>query len=297
LIFSERGAKYLNFYGSNPNPGAGIGHQIGNWISGYWYSQNFKLNFVHFPFHNEKWDTFLGLGESEFDLNNLLAKGYSLVRLPLFNEFDTFEIYLQKKIIQSYNNKKVIFVSAQDQGYKDQIGPLENFKIKFKNAKSRENDKLKYDLNKFNIALHIRRGDIVVGQINRHPNLLKRWLDNKYFLNALKQVLSNLKTENKIMIYLFSEGVENDFQEFKQFSNLQYCLDWSDQDCFLHMIMADLLITSKSSFSYNAALLSDGILVCPKEFWHGYPETENWFLCDKNGFFDQIKFKKKLNNF
>jgi hypothetical protein len=48
---------------------------------------------------------------------------------------------------------------------------------------------------------------------------------------------------------------------------------------------ADLLITSKSSFSYKPALLSKGLKVCPKDFWHGYPDTSDWILVDEKGSF------------
>lgn len=54
----------------------------------------------------------------------------------------------------------------------------------------------------------------------------------------------------------------------------------NSQDSFLHMVYADCLITSKSSFSYKPALLNKGIKVCPKDFWHGYPNTKDWLLID-----------------
>ena len=294
--FSDRdkNSNKLNYYTLIPNSGAGIGHQIGNWNAGYWHSKQFNLNFVHSPFSKGNWESFLGFGESESDLNELLVKGYKTVHLPLFNEFNEFEVMMQKIIIRSFYNKKVVFIAKQDQGYKNQIGVMKDLKLKFKNAEARKNDNLNFVKSKFNIAVHIRRGDIVLGQKNRNPNLLKRWLDNLYFVNILCQVLENLKIERKIAIYLFSEGLEDDFPEFNQFPNLQLCLNWSDQDSFLHMVMADLLITSKSSFSYNAALLSDGILVCPKDFWHGYPQTDNWIFCDNNGILDHKKFKNQF---
>ena len=56
-----------------------------------------------------------------------------------------------------------------------------------------------------------------------------------------------------------------------------YCL----RNTFLHFVYADLLITSKSSFSYKAALINRGIKLCPKQFWHKYPKNnKNWVLID-----------------
>ena len=54
-------------------------------------------------------------------------------------------------------------------------------------------------------------------------------------------------------------------------------------DSFLHMVHADLLITSKSSFSYKPALLNRGIKVSPRNFWHGYPDSEDWVMADDEG--------------
>ena len=54
------------------------------------------------------------------------------------------------------------------------------------------------------------------------------------------------------------------------------------------MVYADCLITSKSSFSYKPALLSDGIKISPINFWHGYPKTSDWLLAS-----DEEKFHHK----
>jgi hypothetical protein len=52
------------------------------------------------------------------------------------------------------------------------------------------------------------------------------------------------------------------------------------------MTCADLLITSKSSFSYSPALLSRGVKIVPRDFWHGYPDSKQWILADEAGNFD-----------
>ncbi|MCD7889288.1 MAG: hypothetical protein LUG23_05170 [Oscillospiraceae bacterium] len=102
-------------------------------------------------------------------------------------------------------------------------------------------------------------------------------------MNALKTALKVLKDKENIQIYLFSQGEEKDFSEFSEFVNLHFCLDMSAQDSFLHMVYADALITSKSSFSYKPALLNKGIKFCPADFWHGYPDSEDWVIIDSKG--------------
>ncbi len=271
-----------NFYFSaRPNPGAGIGHQMANWIAGYWFAKQFKIRFAHIPFSSEKWENFLGFGAQEVLVDTLTKEGYKKIRLPLFDENKPEEIELIKKIISSYSGQKIVFVCEQDQFYKNQYGILEDIQNKFYQAESRKNDQLIYDTHHYNIAIHIRRGDIVIGQENKNPNLLMRYQDNDYFYNTLSYTLKEIvKTDKKIVIHLFSQGIEKDFEEFKDFPNVQFCLDMNAQDSFLHMVYADCLITSKSSFSYKPALLNKGIKVCPEDFWHGYPNTLDWVLID-----------------
>jgi len=285
FLFKKQHSKniFINYYSAQPNPGAGIGHQMANWIAGFWYAKQFGLNYAYSNFSNNKWDDFLGFGIGEIKVSDLKKNGYKIVKLPLFDEFNFKEIKIQKKIISSYLNNKVVFISEIDQGYKDQFGVIDTIKHKFYSSPSRKFDYLIYDTNNYNIAIHIRRGDIVIGKQNNESNILLRWQDNNYFLNVLENVLNSINTCKPIHIYIFSQGVESDYKAFLKFSNVNFCLNMNEQSSFLHMVFSDLLITSKSSFSYKPALLNNGIKVCPKEFWHGYPNTNDWIMADESG--------------
>lgn len=220
FLFTSRNFKSEGFcyYTAQPNKGAGIGHQMANWIAGYWFAQQFGLPFAHIPFSNEKWDTFLGFGNGEILVAELLKKGYKKVRLPLFDEFNETEVALNKKIIASYSNRNVIFIAEQDQFYRDQFGVMDDIKKKFYAAAERKNDKLIYSKDFFNIAIHVRRGDIVIGQENQNPNLLMRWQGNDYFEKVLRKTVDYIKTNKPIAIYLFSQGEIKDFPEFNELS-------------------------------------------------------------------------------
>jgi len=282
-----------NFYSAVPNPGAGIGHQMANWIAGYWFAQQFGLQFAHTPFSSKSWEDFLAFGENETSVKELLNNRYKKIRLPLFDEDNISEVTLITNIIASYRDKKVVFIAEQDQFYRDQYGVMEQIKQKFYGAKSRQKDQLIYSKENFNIAIHVRRGDIVIVKETNNPNLAMRWQDNSYFEKVLSSVTSKLKVEKPIAIYLFSQGEQKDFHEFEKFENIHFCLDMNAQDSFLHLVYADLLITSKSSFSYKPALLSKGIKVCPKNFWHSYPTDHQWILVNEDTTFDS----NELNNF
>jgi hypothetical protein len=286
-LFNKK-TKYLKnsaqqYFTAMPNSGAGIGHQMANWISGYWFAKEFGVAFAHSPFSLVKWDAFLGFGENEKTLHQLIKdENYKKVKLPLFDENKPKELRLIQKIIDSYSGKKVVFVCEQDQFYKDQYGVLKEMQQKFYSSTTRKEDKLQYDTNAYNVAIHVRRGDIVAGQ-NKIENHTMRWLTNDYFLNALQNTLDYISTDKKVNIYLFSQGKEADFIEFEKFLNLNYCLDMGAIDSFLHMVMADALITSKSSFSYKPALLNKGLKIVPTNFWHSYPKTKDWIQVSDEG--------------
>lgn len=280
------------YYAARPNPGAGIGHQIANWIAGFWYARQFGLHFAHLPFSTKQWDNFLGFGRCERTVAELKKEGYKTRKLPLFDENNKKEVGLNRKIIQSYAGRKIVFIAEQDQFYKAQYGVMDDLKRKFYSTPSRKNDHLNYSKDHFNIAIHVRRGDIMTDPTN--PNLVMRYLSNDYFEKVLKQVINNIQTSKPIHIYFFSQGISEDYPEFSVFPNLHWCLDMNAQDSFLHFVYADLLITSKSSFSYKPALLNNGIKVCPRNFWHEYPNSSDWVLCENDGFFNIEKLKIAL---
>lgn len=278
------------YYSARPNSGAGIGHQMANWIAGYWYAQRFGLRFAHIPFSSNKWEEFLGFGYGEISAQKLKLKGFKTRLLPLFEDGNQEGFEVNKKIIQSYAGKKVVFIAEQDQFYAQQYGVMDTLKEKFFNAPSRKEDKILYDKENFNIAIHVRRGDILANPNN--SNLAMRYLANDYYFMVLKQVLSAIHSQKPVHIYIFSQGTKNDFPEFAKFENLHWCLDMSAQESFSHMIYADILITSKSSFSYKPALISNGIKICPRNFWHGYPQRNDWILCEDNGIIPEKEINK-----
>ena len=271
------------YFAARPNVGAGIGHQLANWIAGYWFAKQFKLRFAHIPFLNPQWESFFGFYQNEVLFADLLKEGYKVVRIPIFDEHSQEEVLRIKNIMSAYVGQKVVFLAEQDQFYQDQYGLMDVLQEKFYSCKARKTESLIYDRNAFNIAVHVRRGDIVQAPGENNEELSKRFQGNAYFVRAVETALEMLKDKENIHIYLFSQGKEEDYPEFRKFENLHFCLDMGAQESFLHMVYADALITSKSSFSYKPALLNRGVKFSPKNFWHSYPNDPNWILLDEEG--------------
>lgn len=271
------------FFSSVPNVGAGIGHQLANWIAGYWFAKQFKLKFAHIPFSNSTWEEFFGFYQNEVLFSELVKKGYKVVRIPIFDEHNENEIEMIRNIISAYSGKKIVFLSEQDQFYQEQYGVIQDIQKKFYSCKARKNESLIYNKDTFNLAVHVRRGDIVQTPGENNEELSKRFQSNDYFVSALETALDTLKDKKNIHIYLFSQGKKEDYSEFLKFNNLHFCLDMGAKESFLHMVYADALITSKSSFSYKPALLNRGIKFVPKDFWHGYPQNSDWIQLEEDG--------------
>ncbi|MBP3468637.1 MAG: hypothetical protein J6K26_03870 [Lachnospiraceae bacterium] len=263
-----------------PNEGAGIGHQIANFNGGVHYSMLFDIPFAYPGFKNKEWERFLGFGEDAVSIKELKRQGYKTRLLPYFNESEE-SLSLIRKIIASYAGEKVILCVELDQFYQKQYEVIPYIKERFEKASARKEDHLIYQKNRVSMAVHIRRGDIVAGQQSGAEGMTKRWLSLDYFKNIVRQVSEIVG--DRLDIYLFSQGDPAAYRCFEEYGNVIYCFDMPDQDSFLHMVRADILVISKSSFSYKPALLSDGIRICPPDFWHGYPEDEKWVAAEEDG--------------
>ncbi len=275
-----------------PDYGAGIGHQMANWNSGLYFSGLFGLKYAHTPFSSPKWENFFGFGEHEVSADSLIDLAeFKKVRLPRFDSRSEKHIDLIRLIIRSYAGEKVLFQFEINQGYSRQSDTSPILQQKFFQADGRKNDHLIFDKSSFNIALHIRRRMA----IETDEMWKDRGLDNSYFSKVLDRTLATIQTSKKIEIYLFSQGSEADFPEFQKFDNLHFCMDMNPYDSFLHMVYADLLISSKSSFSYKPALISKGLKICPSSFWHTYPSTSDYILATNDGDFntEQLNLKSK----
>ena len=268
-----------NFMSINVNPGARIGHQIANYNASIWHSIKFNLNHAHTPFPNKNWEKLLGFDFNSISLDKLLKLKYKKILLPIFNEKKTNEIIKIRNIIKSYHNQKTIFFLEYDQGYENQYEVENILKKKFFSSSARKKDKLIFKKNNFNIAVHIRAGDIM----NNKKILSQRFLDIDYFIKTIKKSLSIIKTKKKIVIHIFAEKWIESFSRLTQFNNIKFFHNLNEYKTFIHFVYADLLITSKSSFSYKAGLISKGIKVSPKNFWHGYPKNDKkWILIKEN---------------
>lgn len=292
----REGSRKELFLTAVPNRGAGIGHQMDGWMAGVFFARSWGIGYAYSPFTNRKWDEYLGFGEGQVTARKLLREEkYRKVKLPYFDEQNPSEVEEICDIVKSYAGEKAVFFLELDQfsGRQHELGDY--LKERFMSASARKSDKVLYDPAFFNIAVHVRRGDIVGSDGKILEEYRQRWLSIDYYL-AVLDTLTELLERKKVRIYIFSQGNRENFKEFDKYENVSYCLDESEQETFGNLVKSDLLIMGKSSFSYDAALIHQGIRIYPDSFWGTCPASDLWIRLDDSGRMNEVQ-KNRIAEF
>ncbi len=274
-----------------PNAYAGIGHQLCNWNAALIFASKYNLKFVHHPliskFKQSSWEEFLGFGDGELLYDEISTKqSIKIVKLPRirWNTADPTGHDIVTKIINyAYPGSNILFHLAKDQSVYDYTTFRDILRKKYWNTRNNNSLKCGFRQGKLNIAVHIRRGDIM--QMNKKDkNFQQRWLDNSYFLNIISTIKN--KISDNIDIHIFSQGNVANFSDFDEIGNVIYHLDEDEYQTFHSMIVADILLVSPSSFSYFAGIISQGLKIAKYPWLHELPEDSEWIHSDENGNFN-----------
>lgn len=284
-----------NFMTELPHPTAGIGHQAANWVAGFWFARRFGCRYAYAPFPDQAWDSLLNFGEGEHSVQEVMADGYRVVRLPLFDEDDPTEMAQIERCVAAYAGKRVMFQLEHDQFHRAQFGVAADLRGKFAAGAARGAMPLAFDPLAINIAVHVRRGDVSRAAAEANPAMMMRWQEVDYFERILDAVVGILDAAPDVSIYLFSQGKAEEFRSFAQHSRLHLCLEMDAIQSFSHLAAADVLIASKSGFSYLAALLGTGVRVMPAPFWHDYPADALWVTATGDAAFDRTAMAEALS--
>ena len=152
---------------------------------------------------------------------------------------------------------------------------LKKLKNIFRSNKKFFDENKKFNNNKLNIAVHIRR------QLNSDIDIGPRYTDDNYFLEIMNKL--RIKYKNKeILFHIYSEAdcIKTKLESFDIYKCDDVVLHINEDlsKTFIEMVGADILVMSNSSFSYSAAILSDGEIYCMSSFWH--EPFNNWILTD-----------------
>ena len=119
------------------------------------------------------------------------------------------------------------------------------------------------------LAVHIRRPNCD----DTRPNGGEEY-PNDYYIRSLMTIRDKymkLDSNNRIQYHIYSQGAEEKFAEFRAHEvlgpDIMLHINDSNDDSYIGMTVADILVTSASSYSYSAAFFCDGDIYYT-EFWH-----------------------------
>jgi hypothetical protein len=119
------------------------------------------------------------------------------------------------------------------------------------------------------LAAHIRRPNCD----DTRPNGGEEYT-NEYYIKSLLTIREKyLKQDssNRIQFHIYSQGAEEKFANISGHEilgpDIMMHINDSNEDTYLAMTMADILVTSASSYSYSAAFFCNGDIFYT-EFWH-----------------------------
>jgi hypothetical protein len=111
--------------------------------------------------------------------------------------------------------------------------------------------------------------------------------------NSIAQVRSVLAQNGMpSRVRLFSQGDEKDFAAFRDMG-CELCVDMSALATFRELVEADVLIMSKSSFSYVAAILNDGVKVYDR---YAQSPMSAWLERDRDGLVDPVRLQGLIHD-
>lgn len=265
----------------------GAGAQIQAVLSTKLFAMENGLTYVHTPFvkiahspleeyNAALWERFTGLGDEEVKCSDLDLHCIDIIDIN------------QTNLVRNENNVLYRIEHCHDFADKnpDAYKKLCASAQKKYNSAARQLCKSHREQDKFNIAIHIRRGDVT----KRTP---ERYTNNYYYDKVLKYITRLAECMGlDIHINLYSQGVIEDFSDICDF-DIEYHLEQRPFETFYNLTSSDLLIMSKSSFSYSAALLSRSVKIY-EPFWHN--PLEDWIEANptEDVRLDTSKLKRQL---
>jgi hypothetical protein len=179
-----------------------------------------------------------------------------------------------KNNIENNNNNqsKIVHYISLRNWFEENIDNACNSKY-FKQIKSyfwQNKERNVFNNDKINIAVHIRRPNSVDTQWHN-----RTVIPDSYYLNIINIIREKYKNK-QLLFHIYSQGKLKDFKIYENI-DVNLHIDKPLSKTFIELVDADILVTSPSSFSYVAALLSDGE-VYYKKFWHN-PRKE-WIICN-----------------
>ncbi|QNN23308.1 hypothetical protein HED60_13830 [Planctomycetales bacterium ZRK34] len=278
------------------NSGGRLGHQLKDIVTGMIVSELFNIAYLHSPLRDAEWERFMGLGTDECMLTDshysyfvsqlvqVSPRWHGISWDSLYNVIRGLQARPQPTLLIFQHAIRVLLVQARQWHAK---GAIEH------DVYSRVINKLRHKYfctehpakkrivseGRYNIAIHIRRGDATVRN--------GRWLPISYYTNIIDQ-LESLLSKKSAVFHIYSDGTTNAMDQIrhaltKSHRRIIFHLNESPFATFHQMVVADLLVLGHSTFSDWAGFISSQPkLLHPHYHMTGLDDNE-WIYVDKHG--------------
>lgn len=135
------------------------------------------------------------------------------------------------------------------------------------------------------VCVHVRRGDVDKASVDR-------FLPLSYYVTVLAQIKL---VQADMDIVVISEGQAEDFRELSA-AHPEVILLLADDPirAFVHMLYADVLVTSRSGFSHLAAELGYQSCIIAVRSWVKYSRSNITLFAETKGTMDVVQLKALL---
>jgi hypothetical protein len=243
----------------------GFGCQYQSIMSGIAISEYRNYNYIHTPFVTM---------EHDVDVDKL----NEFIGIPIT---DISNILIENMIHEKYSDE-VNYASRPSIYYTNSV--IKKIKGWYYNTKKPEIDKI-------DVAIHIRRGDVSENGTHR-----ERFISNDTYLKVINSLKIKYPNYN---IHIYSEGNLDDFKEIN-IDGITFHLNEDIMKTFHSFVTAKILVLSISSFSYAAAIINSNT-VYYYDFWH--KPLDNWLNFEELSGIpikkepDFLTFRNQLINF
>jgi len=266
------------------------------------------------------------LVEDANQLLNLTGVGFDKQFVPeqaFFVENPTLEQVIQLKSTSLYDRKKTLLLCHTPYSIMDRFPSiyryaksLLNYEIAITFSRGNRSHDFTSELmlpkpGIYRVAVHVRRGEIMA-------NAPSRLLSDEYYLNVIHRVRTTLQElsipyeleiHSELPTRPFSVNLKDlgktddetfDFDQnyLRHFERLEQCqliVNQHPLSAFLNLATADILIGSRSSFSYTAGIAGRNLSNIMPRFWHGL--LPDWIDTDSNtGEFDKNRLVQSLES-
>ena len=230
-----------------------------------------------------KWENFFNLGKDEISREQLMKAGVECVQVHKLTELPSSgdNVLYVVRHCHEYAN----YFPYRYRAISDRLAEKYYFS-------SKNELRCDYDRSRLNIAVHVRRGDVV-----QQGPTANRYTSNEFVASILRQVLDVVVSATlPVCVRLYSEGQVADFGQLGDM-DVEFHLNECPFSTFNNLVSADILLMSKSTFSYAAALLSQGVKVFepfdPRGFIHR--PLPHWLVAGRDGAINQRHLCRSVN--